>query len=235
MKNIILSFFLIMMTGMGAALASTSAPTSQDIKYFKKQQSHILEASKLTGINPELITAIASKESKMGRLPYNRASGAAGVMHMVPRTFSSARSKFHKQLGLSANVSVTNDRANILLATAALADNKRYLKSITNKPITDGDIYATHFLGLGGAAAVIKGDPNAPISRYVKLYRSNMSMYTQNGRVLTVSQFRKRMNNIVDVESTRYAMALNQYRLDDLMKTLTYRSNDALNRLVFNR
>lgn len=214
-----LMFILIM--GISSAFASVSTSQS-DYHYFNKQKTYIFEASKLTGISPELVTAIGSIESGLGRNKVNQYSKVKGVMQTTKRTYNSNLKKHHERLGLSPNASIKNDRANILVATAALADNKRYLEKVTNKEITDGDVFISHLVGLGGAAKIIKGKPNAPISRYITLHKGNMRLYTDKGRVLTVAQFRRSMDRLVKKESAKYAVVINQNKLDRLITAVAY-------------
>lgn len=214
---------LIALFILGTAYASASTSTQKtDYHYFNKQKHYIMEASHVSGISPELITAIGSKESGLGRNTKNPYSKVAGVMQMTPRTFKSTLKKHHQKLGLSANASIRNDRTNILVGSVGLADNKRYLESVTGKKITDGDVYISHLVGLGGATAILKGKANAPISRYITLHKGNWNMYTEKGRVLTVAQFRGKMNNLVKRESAKYTVAINQSKLDRLVMTVAY-------------
>ena len=219
--HILLITVVTAIIGVIPNIASASSSTS-DAKAFSKLQQHIFEAERKTGVKAELITAIASIESRMGRNTNNK----LGVMQYTSRTWRSDLRKHRKQLGLSANASARNPRANILVGAAALADNKTYLERKTRKKITPGDVYMSHFLGLYGAESVIKGKPNAPISRYVKLHKGNYRLYRINGKIATVSQFRAKMNSYVKREQQRYQTTLNRKRMDHFMLALQRNAKD---------
>ncbi len=214
------SVLIIALAFAGSAVASVST-TPNELAYFNKQKHNIAEASDKTGVSMELLTAVGSKESGLGRAKLNRSSGTRGVMHFKPSTWRAELKRHHRSLGLSAKADVMNDRANILVSAAALAENKHILTQKLGYVPTNGDVYMTHLMGFNGALKVLKGKPNAPISRYVKLYRGNYSLtHTRGGRVMTVREFRQAMNQLIKKESARYQLALNQARLDYVMAQL---------------
>lgn len=215
-KTIITATALFLLS-IGLAEASVS---TADIKYFEKQRHNILEASDRTGISPDLITAIAFKESGLGRDKYNRGSGTMGVMQFTRTTWRTSLKANHKELGLPSNVSVYNDRANILIGSADLAMNKAILTKALKRRPTDGELYMTHLIGLGGTLKILQGKPNAPISRYVKLYPGNRALTHSKGRPLTVVKFKERLNYVIGESSRPFLMAINQARLDDMMQRL---------------
>lgn len=213
----------------------TAKSIKQDSKKKEKQQqlvalnklkAHILEAERKTGVDATFIAAVLSIESNMGQNTKNPYSKVKGAMQYTNRTWNADRKKYAKQLGLPANVSVHNVRANILIGSAALADNRRYLEKVSGKKATPGDMYMAHFLGLGGAASVMKGKPNAPISRYVKLSKGNGNMFYVKGRVATVAQFRMKMNAKVANHGERYDVALNQHRADQFFVSIANNSKN---------
>lgn len=215
-KNIITATALFLMSvGLAEATVATT-----DLHYFEKQRHNILEASNRTGISPDLITAIAFKESGLGRNKYNRGSGTAGVMQFTRTTWRSSLKATHKELGLPSNVSVYNDRANILVAANDLAINKVALKKVLRRTPTDGELYMTHLIGFNGALKILQGKPNAPISRYVKLYPGNIALTHYRGRPLTVTKFKERLNLVIGESSRPFLVAINQARLDDMMSKL---------------
>ena len=223
MKHFVLLMGLIIGLSINPALASTSTgqyASKQELRAFDKLQQHIFEAERKTGTDAELLTALLSIESTMGIDTRNKHSKVRGVMQYTDRQWRYDVKRFHKQLGLSANASVNNPRAAILVTAAALADNKAYLERRTNRTITSGDLYMAHFVGLYGAEKILKGKSSASVSRYVTLHKGNGKRYHVKGKVATVAQFRAKLNNLVKDEKGKYTTALNQVRLDNVMEQL---------------
>lgn len=227
MKQFVILMGLILGLSINPALASTSTnqyASKQELTAFNKLQQHIFEAERKTGTDAELLTALLSIESTMGTDTHNPHSKVRGVMQYTQRQWRNDVKRFHKQLGLSANVSATNPRAAILVTAAALADNKAYLERKTNRTITSGDLYMAHFVGLYGAEKILKGKSSASVGRYVTLHKGNGKRYHVKGKVATVAQFRAKMNNLVKGEKSKYSTALNQVRLDNVMAQLARNS-----------
>lgn len=203
------------------ATVSTGAAHPTEIKGFNKLKGYIFEAEQRTGTSAELLTALLSIESTMGNHTVNPSSSARGVMQYTSKTWRADLKKYHKELGLSANASVTNARAAILVAAAALADNKQYLERVTGRTISSGDLYMSHFVGLGGAVKILKGKSSTQVSRLVAVHSKNGKRYHVKGKVATVAQFRAKMNGLIKNETRKYTVALNQSRLDNLMVALS--------------
>ena len=138
----------------------------------------------------------------------------------MPRTCNHELKTHHKALGLSSNVSIMNDRANILVGAMGMATDKAYLERTTGKRLTDGDVYMSRFVGRYGAKAILKGNPNAPISRYIKVDNRNGSLYTVNGRIATVKEFRAKMQRLITKEADRYQDVVNQARFDAFVSNI---------------
>ena len=207
MKRFI-TLFLLGLLGLSTNPANAMVSTEHvEYKAYSKLRHSILEASQKTGTKTNTLIGLIGIESTMGLHTANRTSSARGVAQHTSRQWRADLQKHHKQLGLSANASVHNPRASILVTAAALADNRAYLESHTGLKVTDGDLYASWLVGLDGAARILKGKPNAPISRYVKLSRGNGKMFYRHGRVMTVKEFRAAMQNRMQSEAMKYVTA----------------------------
>lgn len=220
-KSILITLGVVFSLMGAPALASTSTAHPAEIKGFNKLKDYIFEAERKTGTSAELLTALLSVESTMGHNTVNRHSSARGVMQYTSKTWRADLKKYHKQLGLSANASVTNPRAAILVTAAALADNKVYLQRKTGRTISNGDLYMTHFVGLGGAEKILRGESTTRVSKLVTVHKKNGKRYHVKGKVATVAQFRAKMNTLIKNETRKYAVALDQSRMDNLMTALS--------------
>lgn len=212
-NKIILTLIMVFTLGVTtAAEASRSANKQQmsDRQAFNAVKRHIYEAEKKTGLRSGVITSILSIESNMGRNTNNPRSKVKGAMQYRASTWRSDLNKHHQKLGLSKNASVKDPRASILVASAAILDNKEYLEKKTKKRITDGDLYMSQLVGLYGAEKVLKGKPNESIAKYIRISAGNQRLMTNKGKPLTVQQFRNKLNQEVKHHERRYVMSLNK-------------------------
>lgn len=205
MYKLIISFLFLVLPSVGHASYDSgySELSVTELSYFNKQVGHLKTASIKSGISVPTLAAIANIESGLGKDNYNSKSGATGVMQYTKRTWKHDVTKHGKALGLASGISPANDKASILVGGMGLADNKAFLSQYSNN-VTDGDLYISHLVGLYGAKAIIKGVPNAPITRYIKLRKGNGKLYYNKGKVATVQQFRTNINNLVNGERRKF-------------------------------
>lgn len=222
----LIMFFLF--SNLAVASVSTNAKkvnalpdiAAIELHYFDKQKDHLLQASKLSGIDMTTATAIASLESGLGRNTKNPYSSVKGVMQYKDSTWKEDVKRYGAQAKLGKNLNVKNAKHNIIIGTLALAGTKAYLEEKTGKVITDGDLFMAHMVGTYGAEKLLKGNPNAKISKYIATPQGNMRFYATKGRILTVKEFRAKMDNAVQAEKAKYQLAVNQHHLDDVVKQL---------------
>lgn len=130
------------------------------------------------------------------------ASSATGVMQFTNGTFLDVM----RTPGVAARIGVdiTNmSEAQILelrkdpyvatMAGAALAEqNKRSLQQVLGRPVNDAELYMAHFLGAGGATALISAFQGQPEQSAAALLpeaaKDHRSIFYQNGRALTVRE-----------------------------------------------
>jgi len=107
-----------------------------------------------------------------------------------------------------------------LIGAAGLAENRGYLERQTRRAVSDGDVYMSWFVGLYGAEKILKGNPNAKISKYIKITKGNWALFSVNGKIATVSQFRAKMNGIIKSHKTQVSHLVNQTKLDYLVANI---------------
>ena len=234
-KSIILGSLLVM-TGMGTSYASYSTTaTTADAKAYAKVENYIFEAEEKTGVDANLISAVAMIESQFGKYtnnPYNHNVG--GVMQHSRKQWNADVKKHSKKLGLSAKVSVNNKRASILVGAAGLADNRSYLEQHSKKAVTDGDVYISWLVGLYGTEKILNGNPHAKISKYIRVTKGNWALYTVNGKIATVQQFRSKINHMVNTTKGKVDALANNGRMNNLVAK-TSEENNARNQIAMLR
>lgn len=204
-------------TGMASVTTTNAKKIKIDprVEMFAKHRESLMESSRVSGVKLEVITAIASHESGIGIKTRNaHTKRDLGIMGYTDRTWNNDRKLYAKQLGLPKNVAKSNARANIMISGMGMAEDIKFLKKNAKVPVTDGDVFMARFVGRYGAKAIMNGNPNAPISRYIKLHPGNGNMYKVNGKIATVKQFRAKMNGIVKQHQTPYTEELQKAKFD---------------------
>lgn len=216
---------LVIVTLLGfttsAAVASIgAAPNEYTTKIvmdrFDGLKQHMYEASRISGLDMADLVAISSIESTLRGNVKSQYSSAKGVLQYTNGTWIQDRALYHKQLGLPANVSVTNARANLLIGATALHNLKQLLiekSHLTEDTLRVGDLYMSHLVGTNGALAIINSYSNKPINQIIKLSKGNWSMYHKpNGQVRTAREFRLYMDSLVKRERSFYAKAVSNFQ-----------------------
>ena len=225
MKSIVKSFILgalLALSSLTAAHASYSGTgiSKADAKAYAKIDQYIVEAEKKSGTNADLLAAVLYIESNFGNNVHNKYSSVKGAMQYSDRQWRNDLQKHARKMGVSAKSSVHNKRANILVGAAGLAENRKYLESKVHRPVSDGDVYMSWFVGLYGAEKILKGNPNAKVSKYVRISRGNGSMFTVNGKVATVAQFREKMNAKIRHNKQQCSQLVNNTKYEQLIDTI---------------
>ena len=114
-------------------------------------------ASKLVGVDKALMYAIAKQESGFNPNAGAKTSSAKGLYQFVSGTWKEMGEKHGSKYPILKQRDVYDPEANAIAGALYLKDNSEYLKK--NKiPINATNLYATHFLGAGGATVLLKAD-----------------------------------------------------------------------------
>jgi hypothetical protein len=133
--------------------------------------SAIAAAARLTGVSASYLTATAQRESAFDPAAKAGTSSAAGLYQFIESTWLSTFSKHASDLGLEKEAGLSRDKVlelrydpgvSALLAGALAADNADVLRQRLGRAPTDGELYAAHVLGAGGAAKLIAATQAEP-------------------------------------------------------------------------
>lgn len=144
-------------------------------------QAAIITLAQAAGIDPRLALAIASLETGRTFDPkaQNPFSGALGVFQFLPSTFR------------SYGVAPTTDlETQVRLGTDFIRRNIEALRRKLGREPSFVEVYLAHWLGVGGAVALLKADPNAKaleVLRRTGFYASPEKVLAQNGLDLSAS------------------------------------------------
>lgn len=107
----------------------------------------------------DLMSRIAHAESSGNPNAKNPNSSASGLFQFTNGTWASAIAKWGKELGYTLK-DKNDPAAQTAVMQKLVEDNAKVLSKATGREPTDADIYAAHVLGAGGAAKLLKSDPN---------------------------------------------------------------------------
>lgn len=145
----------------------------------------IKRAGEATGANFELLFNMARRESSLNPMAEAKTSSAAGLFQFIDQTWLAAVKKYGAKHGLeaaAADIAIGDNgkyavadvarRKEILdlrfdpAKAAALAgelaqENRAGLERRLGRAVNNAELYAAHFLGVGGAAKLLTASPNA--------------------------------------------------------------------------
>jgi len=131
------------------------------------------------------INSTIQSESSGNPNARNPNSSATGTAQFTNATWAEMMTK-HPELNLTAN-GRTDPAQSRRALEAFTRDNASFLQS-ANIPVNEGSLYAAHFLGRGGARAVLSAPDNAMVSNLVSADTIKSNPQLQN---MTVGEFRQ--------------------------------------------
>ena len=119
----------------------------------------IREAAKLTGVDESILLAMAKQESTFNPAAKATTSSAKGLFQFLDSTWNEMINRYGKNFPQLYN-GPYDPLASAIAGALYIQSNSRILQQ-SNIPITGTNIYASHFLGAGGATKLLTADPNA--------------------------------------------------------------------------
>lgn len=126
--------------------------------------SAIAAAARLTGVSASYLTATAARESAFDAQAKAATSSASGLFQFIESTWLETLERHGESLGVADAAGMGREEAlalrfdprlSALMAGALTADNAGVLEQRLGRPPGDGELYAAHVLGAGGAADLI--------------------------------------------------------------------------------
>jgi hypothetical protein len=160
----------------------------------------ITAAAEMVGFDPKIAAAVAGVES--GFDP-NASSGIAhGLYQFVKGTWGDMMTKYGATYGIAPNTPITDPRANAILGMCYLKENYNGLSKTLGGKVTDVDLYAAHFLGLGGARRFLSAPRDASADQHASAaaIKNNASVFRdKGGRMRTVGETIAELDRRVDI------------------------------------
>jgi hypothetical protein len=191
--------------GSGGTIAGLPEVTGPDGEY-STYKDMIIAVSKMVGVDPGLMATMASIESGFRGRVKASTSSATGLYQFISGTWKTMIAKYGAKYGLDPNTPPSDPRANALMGAEYIRENSEILKAKTGRAPSDTDIYLAHFLGPGGAAKLLKADPQANAATLMPQAASaNKSIFFADGRPRTVAQVYAEIDRRVKVHRSKYA------------------------------
>lgn len=191
--------------GTGGDVNSVAAPTGN--KSWSALKDTILSAAKMAGVDPKLMATMAAIESGFNHAVQAGTSSATGLYQFISSTWKTMIKKYGPKYGISPDAKPTDPKANALMGAEFIKENTAALKGVTNRPLTDTDLYLAHFLGAGGAKKFLKADPNAIAADIMPApAKANQGIFYKNGRPLTIGEVYSLINERVRSKGKQFGI-----------------------------
>lgn len=226
MLKTILITTLLLLGSVSVVEASTSTNSyghKVKMSKFRVQKETLYNVTQNSTIAADEAAAIIGVESGWNVTVKNKeGSSATGLFQYIDDTWVKEKRLFAKQANIPKNAKRTDAKANITIGVMGLERNKQILSAKLGIPqdnLALGDLYIAHFLGSDRAVKVLNGNPNALMSKYVKIKKANRGLFlTSKGKVRTVQQFRIAMNQKLERERSLYKKEIMNYQLTKLIE-----------------
>lgn len=166
------------------------SPSAKGITGLKVPEGTVKEAidqaSEKVGVDKSIMYAVAKQESGFDPNAKAGTSSATGLFQFISGTWQNMVSRFGRAYP-ELNKGPTDPYASATAGALYIKENSELLKK-RNLPVNGTTIYASHFLGPGGAAKLLTADPNANAAELLPQAASaNKSIfYNKDGTPATV-------------------------------------------------
>lgn len=170
----------------------------------------ITAAAKMVGFDPNIALNVAAVESG---LDPNASSGIAfGLFQFVKGTWGDMIRKYGSTYGIAPNTPMSDPRANAILGVCYLKENYQGLTGPLGGNISDVDLYAAHFLGLGGAKRFLPAPGNESSGKYVSAaaIENNKSVFYGPNGLRTVAEVKQELDRRIQIGKKKAGMTAKQ-------------------------
>ncbi|MEM9839487.1 MAG: transglycosylase SLT domain-containing protein [Pseudomonadota bacterium] len=212
----------------------------------------IKRAAKQTGLDFDLMLGVAKRESSLRPDAKAATSSASGLFQFIDQTWLGAVKQHGEELGLGAyakDIQRTGDKFTVAdparrdevlnlrfnprvaaqIAGKTLGAAKDRLTASLGREATSSEVYMAHFLGERGAQRMLAaGEAATAADIDPRAAKANQTLFFQNGRALTVSEFKDKLALHLGTESQAPKVpaqpVLGPYRPVQPVKVETYAS-----------
>ena len=141
------------------------------------------------GLSPQFVEKIAKVESNLNPKAKNPKSSASGLFQFTNGTWKEMVRRYGKEKNI--NLQDKNDpKANAVMASLYLKNNAEQLQNILHRDPTQGEVYGSHVLGLGGMKKLISNydSEKTAAQLFPNEAKVNRTMFYKNGRPISTAQ-----------------------------------------------
>lgn len=174
--------------GIGGVASSLPMPNGPEGKWSSVKEL-FAKVAEMTGMDINILSAIANKESGFRWGVKAGTSSATGLFQFINSTWKATLKKYGAKYGLGQDADPKDPRANALMGAEFLKENANALKSIRPDGVNATDLYIAHFLGAGGAKKFFSAGPNAiGANVFPEAARANGSIFYNNKQPRTLGE-----------------------------------------------
>lgn len=151
----------------------------------------IVDAARMTGMDPALLATFAGIESNMNPNAGAKTSSAKGLFQFTKGTWSDMLKMHGARYGLGMDADVFDPVANALMGAEFLKMNMNTFRQRMGREPTERDLYMMHFLGSEGGIRFFKTPMTAAASEGASssaLAANKPIFYTQSGNLRSVAE-----------------------------------------------
>lgn len=162
----------------------------------------LAQVAESTGIQTNLLAAIAKAESSFRPDARPAKGNAKGLFQFMPKTWKSMMEKYGDKYGIPKGATPFDPVASSLLAAELIRDNARIIEQGTGKPVGPAEIYAGHFMGAGKAVDLLNANPDAiAATQFSKEAGYNPNIFfNRDGTAKTIGQVIESLGAKVSVD-----------------------------------
>jgi len=172
---------------MAMASASPFDMPRQSMPQPKPQQAPQMMAT--PQVTPQFLQKLAMAESSGNPLARAKTSSAKGLYQFTDGTWRNMVDKYGAQLGVGYD-DIFDPQAQTKMAVKLAQDNGRILQKTLGRLPNDGELYAAHFLGAGGAVKMLKAKGTGKVAAKINpaAAKANRSIFFDGKRARTVDE-----------------------------------------------
>jgi len=194
-------------TTQGTGGSLNNLPDPKGDGSFAAMKDLIYAASKMVGVDPQLMSVMAAIESGFRATVKAGTSSATGLYQFITDTWNETVKKYGGKYGITPGTPRTNPKANALMGAEFTKANISTLRQGLGRMPTPGEVYAAHFLGAGTAVKLLKGDKSTIAAQLLPAQaKANPNIFYEGSRPRTVGEVVAYLNNLVMTKGKQFGV-----------------------------
>lgn len=134
--------------GTGGNVNDIAKPTGSG---YQAMRQMLNEVAQVTGVDPFVLSTMIGMESSFDPNAVEPSTKAAGLGQFLPKTWKQMLERYGSKYGLGKDTSALDPRANALMVAEYIKENMKGMSEyITDRPLSQLDVYMAHYMGVRG-------------------------------------------------------------------------------------